>query len=247
MENENESSSLIPPQKIGIILLILSGVILILSGLAYFLYFEKSANAPTTGQPVADSLDEFIKSQPDLLSIEEASNVGLSNKELEFSLQKHDQSLKVILLPKMLVGGDAVYEPVVQTDQGIYLLEEANKKNIFVVENKDDALKYFDFIMTKAGKNSYDRARKTISNESDYAEAGCRSALNNEDFGLPEDKPISRATEKDGKFLIDWIYSTEAFPAGFYAERYSVDKQGGIEPILESEKPFWSCGQGIMF
>lgn len=247
MSVENDQETLIPQKTIGPVLAFLALIILLLSIAVYFVYFKKSTGNLNGEGPAAKNLNEFIKSQPELLPEEEAKKIGLSNKELEPQLKKKDSILKITLVPKMLVGGDAVYETVAETKEGFFVINEKNQKDLFAIETEKDALNYIDFIKSRAGQSSYDRARTTIWNESGYSDAGCKSAATGENFGLPKEKPVSQAKKDGDNFVIDWIYSTIAFPAGFYAERYVVDGQGNVQNVLKADKPFWSCGQGIMF
>lgn len=247
MSVENDQDTLIPRKTIGPVLAFLGLIIVLLSVAVYFVYSKKSTNNGSEKVSDSKSLDEFVKSQAELLPEEEARKIGLGNKELEPQLKKKDSLLKITLVPKMLVGGDAVYEPVAETKEGFFVINEKNQKDLFVIETEVDALNYIDFIKSRAGQNSYDRARTTIWNESGYSDAGCKSAATGENFGLPKEKPVSQAKKDGDNFVVDWIYSTIAFPAGFYAERYLIDSQGNIKNVLKADKPFWSCGQGIMF
>ncbi len=247
MNSENDQETLIPKKSVSLILILMGLIILFLGAATYFVYFKQPATNSTKNSSEIKSLNDFVSSQPELLPAEEAEKIGLGNKTLDIPLKIKDKKVKITMVPKMLVGGDAVYEAVAETNKGFFIVNDDNRKDLFSIETEKDALNYIDFLMSKAGKSSYDRARTTIWTESDYSEVGCKSAATGENFDLPKEKPISRAEKNDNGFTVDWIYSTIAFPAGFYAERYWVDGQGGIKTLIKAEKPFWSCGQGVMF
>jgi len=223
-------------------------LIILLSIIIMFIYSSDGQLGGISGAQKATSLDAFVDSLPEtFMSSKERAAVGFQKEELQSPVALQIPEAKITMVPKLMGGGDLVYEPVVELGGNNFaVITEDNINKIFKVTSPKEAFLYIDFLRTKMGKNSYDRSRETIFTKEDYAKLGCKDASGAE-LAMPTDQPITTATLVNGNYEVNWIYSSKAFPAGFFKEVFEVRSDGGVTLKEKQEKPFWPCGTGFLF
>lgn len=211
-------------------------------------YYSSSLIMEIPGVQKAKSLEEFLDQNPGkFMTGKEREATNFSIQDVEIPVQKKFEGLEVKLAPKLLGGGDMVYEPVALLGGNYFTaLTKNNINNFFKVESEKEAILYVDFLRTKLGKSSYDRIKQTVWSEKDYQKFGCKNEAG-ESITIPENLPVSKATLKDETFSVSWIYFSRAFPAGYFKETFEIKKGGEAFIVEKSEKPFLSCGTGLLF
>lgn len=213
----------------------------------YAFWGKQTDRVEIEGVKEAASLEEFVKTQTNLMSKEKAKALGIGNKEVSIPVKADLPNLKITLVPELMVGGDVVYKAIGEYDGKFFILNREEWKKVFSVEKKEDAIKYVDFLLAKIGEKTYDRIKQTVFVKGDYEKIGCRVMPDEENSPLPVERPTSAVDETENGFEVTWIYFTAGFPAGYYKERYLVDKEGDLRVLEKNEKPFWPCGNGILF
>jgi len=196
----------------------------------------------------ADSLDNYVAAKTDLLTQDKAKPLGLDQKVVVPPVPVKIPEMKITLVPQLMVGGDALYSPVVEIPGGkFFTLTSDNFKNLFSINKPEEAIQYINFLYVTMGRSSYSRIKETVWQTSDYDKIGCRVMAEEPNKPLPVNRPVSFAKAVDSGFEVDWIYFTKAFPSGYYKDTYIVSKDGEVTIQDKADQPFWPCGQGIMF
>jgi len=232
-------------KKIWLVLITLGVIVFTVILVVYAV--NKKKDYGIKGLEKANSLEEYLLKDPSLNQVKE---LGLTNKKVDVPFTPKLDNVEITLVPELMGGGDIIYRTVVKTDRNKYfVLNEDNQNKVFDINSNDEAKKYIDFVMTKIGKTSYDRIRKTVWEEKDYEKIKCNDSDVNYYGGdsIPSKKPITKAVSIQGGYEVTWIYYTPTYPAGYWKEVYTVTKDGNINKKEKSSKPFWSCGGGIMF
>lgn len=215
-----------------------------LIGLRVF-YPEKKYISDIKDIQSANSLDEFINTQPELLKPDKAEPLGLETTEITSPVPTKLPDTKINLVPEMAVGGDAVYAPVVNFGGDKYfILKPDDYKNVFSVGSEDDALKYVEFTIVGLGWSTYDRVKKVVIEGKDYDIYGCKIMADDPNNPLPEKRPVSNAVKTNDGYEVTLIYFTPVNPAGYYSGVYLVGKDGSITPKDNNDTLFWKCGEG---
>lgn len=241
MQNKNKKIALIVLAALVII------AIISLIGLRVF-YPEEKYIAELKDVKTASDLDEFVNGRPELLKSDYAEPLGLERVQVNPPVPVKLPELKITLIPQMMVGGDAIYEPVANFNGNQYfILNPENYQSAFSVNSPEDALKYVEFITVTMGKSSYERAKKIVYESKNYDEFGCKVMPGEQNNPLPDSRPVSLAKRVDDKYEVSLVYFTPVYPAGYYTSNYLVEKDGNITLTEKAGKPFWSCGGGIVF
>jgi len=232
---------------------VLVGVIIVLVVISLAIFWitgqRRSTNNPILGEAKkADNLESFVKNNTQLMTKEKAEPLSLENLDVTPPVPTKVNIKKITLVPKLIVGGDALYEPVVELPGNNFLiLSPAQYKEVFSVNTADEALEYIEFLEIKMGKSTYDRIRQTVKQVGDYDKIGCRVMQEEENKPLPMDRAVSQVKEQNDGFAVEWVYFTQAYPAGYYKISYFVGRNGDVVAKDKPDQPFWSCGQGILF
>jgi len=195
----------------------------------------------------ASNLDEYVNQSSELLSTEETQSLLMERKEVSIPVPVKIPSVKITMVPQMLGGGDPVYQPVGEANQNFFILDSSNWNKVFKINTPQEAEKYIDFLMVTLGSKKYDRIKKTVWKEADYKQIGCRASEYEKEYPLPKARPVTKAKATNEGFEVTWVYFSAAYPAGYFKEVYLVKKNGEVETKKKQEKPFHSCGTGILF
>lgn len=222
--------------------------LILVIGIIFFWYkFRIKHNYSELGAQNAANLDEFIKTQNQLLPQDKAGTMGLKKEDINSPVPTAIETKKITLVPQLMEGGDALYQPVVELPGNkFFVLTPSELKGFFKVDSPQDAIKYVDFIMVKLGKGGYDRMKKTVFVTGDYDKIGCKDLAKGVNLPLPLDRTATTAQSAQGGFDVQWIYYSPAYPSGYFKDSVFVSSDGNIVVKDKSDKPFWNCGTGFM-
>ena len=145
----------------------------------------------------------------------------------------------------MVVGGDTVYVPVASFSGNKYfILKPDNIKNIFTVNNPEEAIKYIELAVVNLGWSTYDRVKKVVNKSEDYDTIGCRIMPEDQNNPLPASRPVSNAVKTPRGYEVTLVYFTPVNPAGYYTGAYLLGEDGSITAKEDNSKLFWKCGEG---
>jgi hypothetical protein len=181
-----------------------------------FFYPEEQIISQIKDIKTAGSIEEFIASAPELLTEERAKLLGLAKNEIALPLPSKLPDLKITLVPQMVVGGDTVYVPVASFSGNKYfILKPDNIKNIFTVNNPEEAIKYIELAVVNLGWSTYDRVKKVVNKSEDYDTIGCRIMPEDQNNPLPASRPVSNAVKTPRGYEVTLVYFTPVNPAGY--------------------------------
>lgn len=223
----------------------------------YIMYFRPQA-PPPTGQPAHPAetpqpgtslspLDQFVKTQKELMAPETAQKLHFKEVEVTAPVPTKKPIAKLTMVPAGLGGGDVMYEPVIETQDGQFqILKKTDYSQFFKISSPDEALDYLKFALVKLGERNYDRMKMTISNIDMYRKE-CRDRQNNLVTSSINPLPLSQAKAVSGGYQVTWVYYSAALPAGYWRKVYLVTPDGDIQLKENPDKPFWRCGRSVVF
>jgi len=192
---------------------------------------------PTSG------LDEFVQSQKNFLDPKRAQNLHLDRMEVAVPVETKEPVKKITIVPQLISGGDAVYEPVVEMPDGkFFVLQKSAMARFFKINTPEEASRYLDFVEVKMGSSAYDRIKTTIFSRGDYRKKDCKDKKE-----VVTQWPITQARSVEEGFEVDWVYYTPAAKAGYWKKTYFVSRDGDIQLKKNPAAPFWECGPGMVF
>jgi hypothetical protein len=211
---------------------------------------SRSGPSDSSNEPASPEsrLDQFLRSEKIILDPAKARKRGLAIKEITVPIKTRASLSHLYLVPTGAAGGDSIYLPVWEDQQGNFsILQYPDYKNIFSINSAQEAANYIDFVRVKLGSSAYDRLKKTVWNPGDYKITDCKDKNGQPVASSITPLPLTQATVSSNGYEVSWIYYTPAISAGYWKQTYFVSPDGSFRLEENVGRPFWPCGGSILF